>query len=146
MRSPCPRGRPGATRARFAQASAPRARMVSRRRKPPAYRIVAREARACTQSTTRCTQIRPIVVGGISILSQKRQQEIRPNGSATCKTLWRLAHKCPFIAHRCPKCVRICGRVSTAPHFHTCFDFTTFDCNGTLIYFWGPWLVSGEAA
>ena len=143
MRSSCPRGRLGATRARCAQASAPQARLASHRRKPPASRFIAREARACTQSTTRCTQKRPIVVGGISILSQKRHQEIQPNGSTTCKTLWRLAHKCPFIAHRCPKCARICGRVSAAPHFSDLFRlFTTFVCNGSLTYL----LVSGEAA
>ena len=46
MRSSCPRGRLGATRARCAQASAPQARMASRRRNPPAYRIIcARSAR-----------------------------------------------------------------------------------------------------
>ena len=39
-------GRLGATRARCAPASAPQARMASRRRKPPAYRIIcARSAR-----------------------------------------------------------------------------------------------------
>ena len=46
MRPSCPRGRLGATRARCAPASAPQARMASRRRKPLAYRIIcARSAR-----------------------------------------------------------------------------------------------------
>ena len=60
-------------------------------------RLIARAARACMQITTRYTQTRPIVVGGISALSQKRFEQNRLNGSTSGDTVWLQAHKYPFI-------------------------------------------------
>ena len=136
----CPRGRLGATRASFAHGiSEAKASGLSYN-----LRVHAHFAGVYAEYHAFYTKL-PHCCRRYKHSLSKRQQIIRPNGTKTCKALWRLAQKCPFIAHRCPICVRICGRVSTAPYFQTFFDFATFDCNGTLIYF-GPWLVSGEAA